>query len=183
MSIKKKLKKAKARQRFVRLKRYINSDEYFINRGYILSAKAQVTVMWQTENFHLLGKVVLSTSHIESIRYNSHDRYYDFIVESEEQKDQLDTNKNYCFKTWMGVFQFMKNEDKYVIIELERKLSNSFIIGPVISVNKKSVKVLGFNASGEWDKKPSKVKYKDVTQVTFDDPYITIFRRHTKSNA
>ena len=64
--------------------------------------------------------------------------------------------------------------------ECEREESDAFLIGQIVRVNKKSVTLRGFDALGRWDEENTRVSYGDITLVTFDDEYITVFSKYLR---
>jgi hypothetical protein len=176
------LKRTFKKGRFARIKRTLSNGDCFINRGYIVNVTKEFTFLRETENFSLQGVIVIPNSDIKTVRYNKYDRYYDFVMESEGEKNALKKYTIHKAHTWLDVFTFLKDEDKYVIVELEKSENKAFIIGEILSIRPKNVRIRYFDAAGNWDAKPTKVRYSDITKITFDDRYIQVFRKYIKNS-
>jgi len=68
--------------------------------------------------------------------------------------------------------------DEYVTVECEYMKNPTFTIGPIIKVGDRSVEITYFDATGKLDKKPTKIKYKDISQVRFATRYTKVFKKY-----
>ena len=82
--------------------------------------------------------------------------------------------------TWNTIFVDLKKSDIHVIVECEDLKKPTFTIGPIEKINKKSVFVRNYDANGQLDKKLTKLKFKDITLVKFNDDYSKTFRKYLK---
>ena len=68
---------------------------------------------------------------------------------------------------------------KNIIIECERSGENKdFYIGKILDVNKSSARFANFDALGNWDERPHKILYDDITRIEFDTPYVQTFSKY-----
>ena len=71
----------------------------------------------------------------------------------------------------------LKSLKNFVITEDE--INDEFLIGPVLRVNQKSVKIHYFDGTGKWEK-PQNLRYEDITSVTFNSNYIRMHQKYIK---
>lgn len=182
MDIKKKIKDHYKNQKFARITRRISKFDKEISRGYIVGKSDDFIILQAVEDFLLSGFSILPIRQIKKIRYNNFDEYYDKIVGWEKFKKKLKFKKNINLESWATILEFFKKEQKNIIIECEHYKHNLFLIGSIKKVTKKSVYIHYFNAEGVFDKKLTKVNFKDITSVTFDDRYIDVFSKYTRKS-
>lgn len=180
MKIQKKIERNYREKRFSRITRKISKKEIAINRGYILDYSNDFILMQEESDFMLLGFWIFESSKITNFRYNKNDKYYDKILESEGLKNDLKIKTKVNLENWETIFISLKKAKKHIIVECENPKIDEFIIGEIINIKPKSVSILYFNAEGVLDKKPTEVKFKNITKVTFDDRYIDIFSKYLR---
>lgn len=180
MKIQKKIVRNFKEKRFSRITRKISKKETVINRGYILDCSDSFFMMRGTENFRLSDFWIFESSKITNFRYNKNDKYYDFIMDSEGLKNDFKIKTKVNLRSWETIFTSLKNAKNNIIVECENPKIDEFIIGEITDVKSKSVSVLYFNAEGILDKKPTRVKFKNITKVTFDDRYIDVFSKYLR---
>ncbi len=180
MNIEKRLKKHLDKKRFARVSRSISKNRLEISRGFILDYSDELILLQGTDDFQIQGFVVFEKAAIKEIRYNKNDKYYDKILDWEGIKKELGILTKVNISSWKKLFKSLKKKNKNVIIECEHPKIDQFIIGEILEVGKKKLSILYFNAAGVWDEKPTKVKYKDITKVMYDDPYVEVFSKYTR---
>ena len=87
--------------------------------------------------------------------------------------------------TWKSAFEGLKALDRNVIVEKETAdgTNDEFTIGRIQKICKDFVYVLHFDADGIWQDKPYKIKYSDITSVTFESRYVTVFSKYISKPA
>jgi len=86
MEIKDIIKKFYENKKFARITRKISNGNEFISRGYIVEYSEKFIVLQETEDFQLLGFCIFPIQTLSKIRYNNNDRYYDKIMDLENEK-------------------------------------------------------------------------------------------------
>ena len=81
-------------------------------------------------------------------------------------------------ENWRTIFTDLKKNDFHVIVECENLNNPTFTIGPIVKINKKSVEIMYYDATGFLDDKPTKLKFKDITLAKFGTRYLKIFRKN-----
>jgi len=129
-----------------------------------------------------MGISYLKLQLLKNARYNENDAYYDSIMKWEGKKKKIGLRKKLNIKSWQSIFKYLQLIEKPIIVECEHPKIDEFIIGPIKEITKKSVSIQYFNAKGILDTKPTKIKYKKISKVTFGDRYSTIFGKYLSNN-
>lgn len=65
------------------------------------------------------------------------------------------------------------------------EISRGYIIdssvGAIVKIANKSVQIHHFDADGYLRKKPTKIKFKEITKVIFDDRYLDVFNKYIRT--
>ena len=72
----------------------------------------------------------------------------------------------------------IKNTNLTIISECEHPKLNSFCIGILKQIKRKSILIRYFNAQGVLDKENTKHKFKNITKLSFDDRYANVFSKY-----
>jgi len=83
-----------------------------------------------------------------------------------------------CIDTQEVVKIYRDVTDGESTVECEYMKNPTFTIGPIIKVGDRSVEITYFDATGKLDKKPTKIKYKDISQVRFATRYTKVFKKY-----
>ena len=175
-----KLKKHRLKNRFLRIERKVNKYITKIERGYISKFSNKFLIIQESDDFEFKGFSIFKLNTIISLRFNKYDKFYDEIMKSECVKINIDNKGSINIDNWNSIFNSLSKDGRHVIIECEKPKDDLFIIGKIINVNKKSVDVKYFDAAGVWDKKLTKVRYKQITKILFHDRYIDVMSKYLK---
>ncbi|MBU0486509.1 MAG: hypothetical protein KKA07_13285 [Bacteroidetes bacterium] len=151
-----------------------------VSRGYIVDRSGKLVVLQETEDFRALGFVILPVDQMKKIKSQKHDGYYDKIMELEKEKERIGMKTEIELKNWKTAFKTFQSKRINVIVECEDPKRDSFSIGPVTKVTDKGVSIRHFDAEGFLAEKPTRIKYKDITKVVFDDRYVDVFSRYVR---
>jgi len=188
----KKKEKRKLKEYDQMLKRYQKDREYIkLYRnvtegaadiyGVITNMSKDFMQLVQVKDFSVDGEVITRQDHYDYIRCNKNDRTTRKILISEKrlpEKKAIHTKVD--LSSYSSIFKDLKKRDIHVVIECEDLKNPTFTIGAIREVSKKSLLVDNYNAKGILDKKPTKVKYEDITLIGFGDNYSTTFRKHLR---
>lgn len=172
----KRLNLIREKQHQVQIKRE-GIAEVFIN-GYVLSVSPSFVLIHNAENFLLDGYSVIRTSDITNIRSNKYERFSERVYRAEVLANQIGIDFDVALDDWQSVFRSLKKTGLNVIIEHETLENDDFYIGKLVRINKNSVSMLYFDASGKWDEAPVNISYEDITIVRFKERYIEIFSKY-----
>lgn len=180
MNIKKKIKKHHKTECFARITRQVAKDWDEISRGYIVDHSKDFIVLQETDDFKALGFNILPIKDFKEVRNNSHDKYYDKIMIWENEKKNIGLKTKINLKNWKFIFKDFQEIGMSIIVECENPKINSFTIGEVKKVTNKSVFIRYFDAAGFLDEEPTKLKFKNITKVLFNDRYADVFSKYTR---
>jgi hypothetical protein len=149
--------------------------------GIPLDISDQFLLMQEEYDFSLDGYVIVPKDKFDSIRCAKFERASKKILKAE---GILGANNGIQYSvgisSWEALFRSLKKNDQHVIIECEDLDESTFTIGPIVRVNKKSVSVLYFDATGQLNDAPTTIPFEDITIVKFDTRYNNIFRKYLK---
>jgi len=167
---------------FVKIKRTVTEGEADIS-GFILQMSKDFLLIQKEEEFFLNGYGIIRKDHFDAIRCNKFDKARKRILKAEGIFDTDYGIKNrITLKDWKTIFIDLLKYDCHVIVECEDLEEPLFVIGPIKKVNSDSVSIRYYDPTGLLDKKPTKVKYKDITLVKFDDRYINVFKKYLRAD-
>jgi hypothetical protein len=166
------------KKKFVQVRRDFIDDEAHIN-GFILDVSEDFILVQSEEDFRLTGYAILHKNKFDSIQFDGIDNTVKKILKKEGViAKEYGINKKINLSSWGSIFKNLKKLDFHVIIECEDKEDPIFLIGPIVKIDEKSVSIHNYDATGVFDDKPTKVKFKDITIVKFDERYANLFRKY-----
>lgn len=167
---------------FVKIKRTVTDGSADIS-GFILQMSKDFLLIQKEEEFYLNGYGIIRKDHFDVIRCNKFDKAFKRILKSEGIFDSdYGISKKIRLRDWRTIFEDLATHDYHVIVECEDLEDPLFLIGPIKKINKDSVQIQYYSPTGLLDKKPTTVKYKDITLVKFDDRYINVFKKYLRTN-
>ena len=176
----KKLKKHIKRKDFIKIYRTGKEGEANIS-GFILQMSTEFLLLQNEEELYLNGYSIILRERFDSIRLSKTEIYQRKILEKEGIiKSNYGLKNKINLKSWETIFKDLKENDYFAIAECEDLKEPSFTIGEIAKIRKKSVGIRYFSPSGIIEKKPTKIKYKEITLVKFDDRYTNMYRKFLK---
>lgn len=149
--------------------------------GFIIQMSKDFLLIQNEEEFRLNGYSIIRRDRFDSIRISKTEVLRKKILNKEgilKSDYGLDTKIN--LKSLETIFKDLKQKDYFSIVECEDLKKPSFIIGEISKVSNKSVGIRYFSPKGIINKKPTKVKYKKITLVKFNDRYTNLYRKYLK---
>ena len=148
--------------------------------GFVLGVSKQLVLMHEVSEFHLDGYCIMNFGDIEKIRFSKLERYRAAILKAEKVIRQVGLDDEIELSDWESALRSLKKVGRNVIAEGERPEVDEFVIGRIHRVNKKSVTMQGFDAMGQWEADTHRLAYGDITSVTFDNEYVTVFSKYLR---
>ena len=175
-----KLKKHIKRKDFIKIYRTGKEGEANIS-GFILQMSKDFLLLQNEEEFYLNGYSIILKEKFDSIRLSKIEIYQRKVLAKEGIiKSKYGLKNKINLKSWETIFKDLKEKDYFAIVECEDLKEPSFTIGEIAKIGKKSVGIRYFSASGIIEKKPTKIKYKEITLVKFNDRYTNMYRKYLK---
>jgi len=133
------------------------------------------------EEFWLNGYSIIRKERFDSIRLSKTEKYQRKVLDKEGiLKSDYGLKRKINLQSWKTIFRDLKQKDYFAIVECEDLKEPTFTIGEILKTSDKLVGIRYFTPKGIIDKKPTKIKYKEITLVKFDDRYSTMYRKYLK---
>jgi hypothetical protein len=166
---------------FAKIKRTFTEGSADIT-GFILQFSKDFLLLQEEEEFYLNGYAIIRKDQFEAIRCNKYDRALKSMLKKEGIiNSDYGINKKIRLMSWQAIFEDLRKHDYHVIVECENLEEPVFLIGPITKVNKNSVSIQYYDPTGLLDKAPTKVNFKDITLVKFDNRYINVFKKYLRT--
>ncbi|MDR1565553.1 MAG: hypothetical protein LBS74_11405 [Oscillospiraceae bacterium] len=129
------------------------------------------------DDFIFDGFCISRFKDVESIRLKN-DKCDD-ILRSEKLFDNLQIPE-INLESWESVFTDLKDIGKNIIVQYEKTdcKDEIFTIGKIDRVYKGCLYMYHFDADGVWQSEPYRIPYNEVTSVTFESRYVSIFSKY-----
>jgi hypothetical protein len=175
---KKQIEKHFRKKHYIKIYFFDESSED-LTSGFIIKFSDTFLMLQECHNFTLDGIKVIPYNRISGFRHNKFEKASERIF-SQEMLITFDQDiiKNTSLKNFEFLFKSIKDQNFHCIIEGIKKDKFTFTIGEILEVNEKSVTVKNYDATGKIDKKPSKILFKNIEFVTFNDKYSLTFRKY-----
>jgi hypothetical protein len=81
---------------------------------------------------------------------------------------------------WETIFKSLQKRNHNVIVEKEslEPDKSEFVIGRIEKIYRNFAYIRHFDADGVWQNGPYKIPYTEITSVTFDSRYITVYSKY-----
>ncbi len=149
--------------------------------GFILEQNDDLVMMIDTIDFYYDGIVFARKSDITEIRCREIQKFNKFIYEKENLIDDFFSRHlklNLNFGTVKELFESIKENGIPVNIYCEYEKESRFVIGPVADFDAETIWVKHFDAIGEYDLKPVKLEYDEITYIKVNSPYSNIYYKY-----
>jgi hypothetical protein len=98
-------------------------------------------------------------------------------IEKIERQSQKSISPN--LDGWENLFKDIKLSGVVVAVECESvEYEEEYYIGKVLDVNEDSIQMQTFNTVAEWISEAETILYKDITSVSFENRYITVYSKY-----
>jgi hypothetical protein len=178
MTIFEKIVKHSFEKNYVKIKCDVGKKSYKICHGYILNYSSEFILLIENDNFIFDGYAVFLISSIVKIRNNEFDQHIDYIMAAENKKREIQISYPINLESWQTILKSINDAALYCSIENENENNFFFKIGEIKKINQKSLSILNFDPEGFLDKEPTKIKYKEISKITFDDNYTSIMSKY-----
>lgn len=180
MTIFEKIEKLQEEKNYVKIKRDVGNKYYALSHGYILGHSFDFVFLKENDDFLFNGFAIFPISSIIKIRHNNYDQFFDAIMEQEGQKKLIEMPYQIDLESWETIFNSIKNTKLNCVVENENNKRFFFKIGEIVKVKKRSLKILNFDPAGYLDDELTKIKYKEISAIGFDDNYTNTMSKYLR---
>ena len=156
---------------------------YDTSLGFPLAVTEEMLLLQEIIEFHLAGYSIMPIYEIRSVRSKKAERMVERIFQAEGLLQKVGLADPPPLNDWPDLFSWFKRQSKLLQIEYfdtpEPGFSDeAFAVGRVTGLSSRSVGIMNFDASGNWDSEATIVSYDNIKRVRFDTEYINIFSKY-----
>lgn len=175
------LRRALDERRMVRVVRALADGEHM--QGFVLGLSDELILLYAFSDFHPDGCYVLRTQDVVQVRSGKCERVNERILELEGLLDWVRISTMPPLDDLRALLGHLCEARLPCIVEREPLLGEDedkerFLIGFVTRVGKRRCRVHHFNALGEWDDEPTRIKIENITCVQLEALYTETWLRH-----
>jgi len=149
--------------------------------GYVVDYSTDFILLQETDDFRILGYLILPIDQIKKIRFNKYDQCYNKIMIWEGEIENVSVRYKIDLTTWASIFNSIASYKLNVIVQCENPAIDSFTIGPIVETTKELVYIQNFDPAGVLDEEPTSINFSSITKVQFDDRYVNIFSKYLRN--
>lgn len=151
--------------------------------GFPLAVTEEMLLMHEIVEFHLAGYSIMPIYEIRSVRSKKAERTVERIFEAEGLMKKVGIGEVPPMGDWPDLFQYFKRAGKLIQVEFfdtpEPGYSDeAFAVGRITGLSGRSVAVLNFDTSGNWESEATVISYDNIKRVRFDTEYINVFAKY-----
>jgi hypothetical protein len=154
--------------------------------GFPLAVTEEMLLLHEIIEFHLSGYSIMPIYEIRSVRSKKAERTLERIFEAEGLLSKVGITDMPPLNDWPDLFAWFKRQGKLIQVEYfdtpEPGYSDeAFAVGRITGLSSRSVGVMNFDASGQWDSETTVVAYDNIKRIRFETEYINVFAKYLTS--
>ncbi len=151
--------------------------------GFPLAVTEEMLLMHEIIEFHLAGYSIMPIYEIRSVRSKKAERTLERIFEAEGLTKRVGISEVPPLNDWPELFAWFKRQSKLIQVEYfetpEPGFSDeAFAVGRITGLSGRSVGVMNFDPSGNWDSETTVIAYDNIKRVRFETEYINVFAKY-----
>ncbi len=156
---------------------------YDTGLGFPLAVTEEMLLMHEIVEFHLSGYSIMPIHEIRAVRSKKAERTIERIFEAEGLMKNVGIADVPPLNEWPELFQWFKRAGNVIQVEFfdtpEPGFSDeAFAVGRITGLSARSVAVLNFDTSGNWESEATVIGYDAIKRVRFDTEYINVFSKY-----
>lgn len=180
MTLEEKIELFCTKKRYCKIEREIGKDAIVSHAGYIVDFSSDFIVLQELDDFIIRGFLIFSTKMLKNVRSNKTDKFFEKIYKKEGITERVERKHIVDLSNWETILKSIKKLNFNVIIKNENPDEDTFDIGPIIKVTKNAVYIRYFDAAGILDDELTKIDWKNITLLSFDDIYVNTLSKYIK---
>jgi hypothetical protein len=157
-------------------------DEHAI-QGFVLASSEELVALQYVYDFNLDGLMVLRIADITEVRCSATDKFQKRLLEQEGLIGRVPFGRDLVLDNWRSVISQLSKEYGLMILECEAGEEKDFVIGRVLGTTPTRVQVRHFSGAANWARKPTELKFKEVTSCQVGTNYANVYQRHFERHA
>lgn len=156
---------------------------YDTSMGFPLGVTEEMLLLHEIVEFHLSGYSIMPIYEVRAVRSKKSERMVEKIFEAEGMMKNVGLAELPPLNDWPELFQYFKRAGKLIQVEFfetnEPGFSDeAFAVGRITGLSARSVAVLNFDTSGQWESEATVIAYDNIKRVRFDTEYINVFSKY-----
>lgn len=178
--MKDRLEKSIASSRLVKLYVDVEGDEAEYT-GIPIRASRSLLAFHDLEEFHFNGYVVVRLRDIVKVRRSRFETTQQKILKSTSELAKHADLPWLRLGSWKSLLSCLRKRGVCVCASSGLMAVNAFAIGEIHRLTDDAVVLRSFDAHGKWCSPMHRIRYADLTEVSFGDEYSTTFHEFVKS--
>ena len=117
------------------------------------------------------------------MRSKKAERMIEKIFQAEGWIDKVGAAPLPPLNDWPDLFRWLRDNKKMVQAEFFDTVEpgyadEAFVVGKITGLSSRSVAVLNFDASGQWESETTVIGYDKIKRVRWDTEYINVFAKY-----
>ncbi len=156
---------------------------YDTSMGFPLGVSEEMLLLHEIVEFHLAGYAIMPIYEIRAVRSKKSERMVEKIFEAEGLMKKVGIADMPPLNDWPDLFQFFKRANKLIQVEFFETADpgfsdEAFAVGRITGLSARSVAILNFDTSGQWDSEATVVAYDNIKRVRWETEYINVFSKY-----
>lgn len=146
-------------------------------QGFVLAASEQLIVLQYVYDFLCDGLLALCTSDVSALRRSATDALQQGMLQEAGALAAVPFGQRFDVSDWPGLIGQWSQQWPLLVLECEAQQPPDFLIGQVLKVGRKKLRLRGFSGTARWWA-PERWRYADITCCQVGTRYIQAYQRH-----
>jgi hypothetical protein len=174
-------------QELVELKRAVTVTPkyppYDTTLGFAVGISEEMLLLHEVVEFHVSGYSAMPIEEIRAVRSKKAERMIEKIFQAEGWMTKVGINPMPPLNDWPDLIRWLRDSKKMVQVEFfdtqePGYADEAFVVGKITGLSARSVAVLNFDASGQWESETTVIGYDKIKRVRWDTEYINVFAKY-----
>ena len=174
-------------QELVELKRAVTVTPkyppYDTMLGFAIGISEEMLLLHEVVEFHVSGYAAMPIEEIRAVRSKKAERTIEKIFQAEGWMGKVGIDPMPPLNDWPDLCRWLRDAKKLVQVEFFDNMDpgyadEAFVVGKITGLSGRSVAVLNFDASGQWESETTVIGYDKIKRVRWDTEYINVFAKY-----
>jgi len=147
--------------------------------GYFLGVSPEWVQIGVDYDYTYDGMAFLRTNDISRIRMQN--RFQQSMLCKEGIQAKCYAHERAPLHDMTSLLAWLKQRDEFTIFDFDYDEDPCLYLGRIQAINKKSVRVIGFDTGGVWWKKPRTVGFEEISDIRIGTHYGETYRKYMKN--